>query len=249
MEKNKSQKFEDNIMNDIKSGRVKLRSKYIFLAEKLGLGSAFVLSVVLSILFFSLFLFYMKTADNLEYLSFGKYGFLAFLESFPYLLVVSFILFLFMAGYLITKSDVSYRKPFKYFAIALLFFIIISGTSFAFIGVVEKIEKEAYSSRPTGMFIKPFFKKGMKMRGRGVSGVVSEINDNYLIVKTPCGLQKISLEKIIFEKLQQFKKGDFVIAVGKRVEKDFLATKIRVVSEDEIPMIKRGIHRKFRQMK
>lgn len=249
MKKNNSRKFEDNIMGEIKSGRIKLRSKYIFLAEKLGLGSAFVLSVVLSILFFSLFLFYMKTADNLEYLSFGKYGFLAFLESFPYLLVVSFILFLFLAGYLITKSDVSYRKPFKYFAIALLFFIIISGTSFAFAGVVEKIEKEAYSSPYAGIFLKPFFKKGMKMRGRGISGVISEIGDNYLIVETPCGLQKISLEKTIVGTLQQFKKGDSIVAIGERREKDFLAIKIRVISEDEIPMIKRGINRHLKQLK
>ena len=243
MKKTNLRKFEENIMGEIKSGRVKLRSKYIFLAEKLGLGSAFVLSVVLSILFFSLFLFYMKTADNLEYLSFGKYGFLAFLESFPYLLVVSFILFLFLAGYLITKSDVSYRKPFKYFAIALLFFIIISGTSFAFAGVVEKIEKEAYSSSHAGMFIKPFFKKGMKMRGRGISGVVFEIGDNYLIIETPCGLQKINLEKTIVETLQQFKKGDSIVAIGERRAEDFLALKIRVVGDDGIPMIKRGINR------
>ena len=87
------------------------------------------------------------------------------------------------------------------------------------------------------------------MRGKGVSGAVSEIHDNHLIVQTPCGLQRINLEKIKFEEFQEFKKGDFVIVVGERREKDFLAFRIRVVDEDEFPMIKHGIHREFKQMK
>jgi preprotein translocase subunit SecG len=103
--------LEKNIMDKIKTGQVKLKSKYVFLAEKLGLGTAFTLSTVLSILLFNLTLFYMKETDNLQYLSFGKRGILAFLESFPYMLVVSFIILILLAGYLISKSEAGYKKP------------------------------------------------------------------------------------------------------------------------------------------
>ena len=53
-------KLENSIMGKIKTGQVKIRSKYVFIAEKLGLGTAFALSVLLSILLFNLILFYLK---------------------------------------------------------------------------------------------------------------------------------------------------------------------------------------------
>ena len=43
--------LEDKVMSEIKSGRVKLRSKYIFLAEKLGVGSVLVFTILLAVLF------------------------------------------------------------------------------------------------------------------------------------------------------------------------------------------------------
>jgi hypothetical protein len=98
------EKLENSIMGKIKSGQVKLKSKYIFWAEKLGLGTAFALTVILSILFFNLILFYLKETDNLKYLSFGKFGIFAFLESFPYLLVVVFIVLIVLAGCFIQEA-------------------------------------------------------------------------------------------------------------------------------------------------
>ena len=71
--------IEDKVMSEINSGRVKLRSKYIFLAEKLGIGSAFALSALLGVLFFTLVLYYLRASDNLRYLSFGSRGLFAFL--------------------------------------------------------------------------------------------------------------------------------------------------------------------------
>jgi hypothetical protein len=45
------EKLENSIMGKIKSGQVKLKSKYVFLAEKLGLGTAFTLSVLCQFFF------------------------------------------------------------------------------------------------------------------------------------------------------------------------------------------------------
>ena len=46
--------LENKIMSKIKSGKIKLRSRYVFAAQKLGLGGALVLTILLAILFFSL---------------------------------------------------------------------------------------------------------------------------------------------------------------------------------------------------
>ena len=93
----KNNKIEEKVMAEIKSGKVKLRSRYVFLAEKLGIGSAFIFSVFLAVLFFTLVLFYLQASDNLGYLSFGSRGMFAFLETFPYLLVATLIICVFIA--------------------------------------------------------------------------------------------------------------------------------------------------------
>lgn len=234
-------------MSEIKSGKVKLRSKYIFLAEKLGLGSAFVLSVVLAVLFFNLFFFYLKTTDNLEYLSFGSDGIYAFLESFPYLLTVGFILFMFLAGYLISKTDYSYKKPFKYFAISLIFAIMIAGGVLAYTDIPEKIEERAFSDNASGAVFKPFLKRGIESRGGGVAGKISEIRDSYLIIETPFGAQNVDIGSLDPQIVEKFEKDRFIMAIGERKGDIFIARAVRIVDEERLPMIKRGIHRRFKQ--
>lgn len=245
MENKNSEKLENKIMSEIKSGKVKLRSKYFFLAEKLGLESAFILSVILAVLFFNLFFFYLKTTDNLEYLSFGTVGILAFLESFPYLLIISFILFLFIAGYLITKADFSYKKPFKYFAVILIVFVMFVGTVLSFTNISEKFEKEIFSENSSGNILRPFLNRGMGLRNNGLSGKIFEVSDNYLVVEIPSGLQKVNIENLEIEKEFNFEKGQFVIIIGERKDNDFRADKIKIVNENRLLMIERGIHRNY----
>jgi len=250
---NNLQELENKVMSEIKSGRVKLRSKYVFLAAKLGLNSALVLTIILAILFFNLVLFYVRATDNLKYLSFGADGLLAFLESFPYLLVISFILFLFFAGYLITKTNWSYKKPFRYFAVILIAFVLIIGSVVAYTDVSEHIEEQAFGNRLPGIFLKPFIGRGLESRGRGIAGKIYEIDNDYLILETPLGFEKISLLELrcpdtsqSINCQDQFEIGRFIIAIGKRTDSIFMANKIQIAGEDRFPsMIKRGIHRQF----
>lgn len=237
-------KLEDKIMSKIKNGQVKLRSKYIFLAEKLGLGSAFALSVVLAVLFLNLFFFYLKTTDNLEYLSFGSAGIYAFLESFPYLLVISFMMFLFLAGYLLAKTDFSYKKPFGYFAASLIIFSAAMGGILACTEISEKIEEQAFSDLPPGYIFKPFLKRGIELRNSGVAGKISEIGENYLIIETPISAQNVDTENLEASSSQQFIKEQFIMVIGERKGDIFVARAARIVGEKKLPMIRRGIQRR-----
>lgn len=239
-------KLENTIMGKIKTGQVKLRSKYVFLAEKLGLGTAFALSVVLSILFFNLIFFYMKETDNLKYLSFGKEGILAFLESFPYLLVIAFIVLIVLSGYLMTKSDASYKKPFGYLAICLIFFIMVFGGILTYAKLGERIELEARKGHPIGMIFRPLMQNDVDMRDRGIAGVVFEIGDDYLIIQTPQGLRNIDLRNV--EDVPEVVKGQFVIGVGDRNGFDFTAKEIKIVNREDMPSTNRGIDFKFQSL-
>jgi len=235
--------LEKKIMSEIKSGRIKLRSKYIFWGKKLGLNSALSLSVILAILFFNLVLFYMKSTDSLGYLSFGKNGLLAFLESFPYSLVIVFVLCLLVAGYLITKTDWSYKKQFKYIALTLIIIVLLGGSILASTNFSYNIEKQAFINRGAGLFFKPFLKRGIGLRSNGLVGKIDEIGESYLIVSTLGGKQYLDLNQLKHKFISsEFEEGQLVIAVGTRKDDIFVVAKIRLIQKNECPMIRRGIH-------
>lgn len=242
---NKPANIENRVMDKIKSGRIKLRSRYIFLAEKLSIGSVFILSALLAILFFNLALFYLRASDNLAYLSFGSRGFFAFLESFPYLLVAVFVLLIFVAGFLVKKSEWSYKKPFGYVAVGLIALVIIFGSVLALTNIAEQIERGAFGRHTAGKFFRPFFEHGLMEKRRGEAGRVIEVSENYAVIQTPRGLQKIDLGGLEDKPDQLPAVGSFIMAVGERKDDVFIAYGIRVVNEKDLPMIRRGVRRRF----
>ncbi|MBI5221427.1 MAG: hypothetical protein HY979_01325 [Candidatus Magasanikbacteria bacterium] len=241
-------KIESKVIAIIKSGKIKLRSKYIFLAERLSLGSAVILSVLLSVLFFNLALFYLKASDNLAYLSFGSLGFFAFLESFPYLLVVSLIIFIFIAGILFKKTEIAYQKPFGYLALGLVVFILLSGVALAFTNIAEQIEQQTFEARPFGFFFRPFLHQGMEDRQSGIVGRIIQVGDTYLIIQTPRAIEKLDITELINPDKNILKEGNLIMAVGQREDNIFKVKNLRAIDQNEMPMIRRGIHRRFGPM-
>ncbi len=238
-------RIESKVMANIKSGKVKLRSKYIFLAEKLGLGSAVILSLLLSILLFNLALFYLKASDNLGYLSFGSRGFFAFLESFPYLLVVSLIILVFIAGSLFKKTEIAYQKPFGYLALGLVIFILLAGAALAFTSIAEQIERQAFEARSFGYFFKPFLRQGEEDHHRGLVGRIIEVGEDCIIVQTPQALEKLKVDTVSDLDKNILLEGNFIMAIGQREEGDFEVINLRVIDPREMPMVLRGIHHRF----
>ncbi len=237
-----NKQLESEVMAKIKSGQIKLRSKYIFLAEKLGLGSAFILSVLLAVLFFSLVLFYLRASDNLFYLSFGSVGLFAFLESFPYLLVISLIILIFVAGLIIKKSDITYQKPFGYLALALVGFILIAGVGLALTNIAEMVQRSSLSIRPMGMMLSPFGAGEASEGNRGVAGRITEVGNGYALVQTPNNITKLNItdDDIILPEV-----GQFIVAVGARNKKEFNVEMIHQVDPAQMQMVRNNVHRKF----
>lgn len=232
-------------MADINSGKVKLRSKYIFLAEKFGLGSAIILTILLAVLFFNLVLFYLRESDNLGYLSFGSRGLFAFLESFPYLLIVGLILLVLLAGFIMKKSGMNYKKPFGYLALALTIFIVLAGMVLAYTNIAQRIERESRGSHTVGRFFKPFFGQGSGERQLGIAGRIVEIAGLNIVIQTPRDTQLIDLSLDTKDSPDDLEVGMFIMAVGVRTPEIFKAERIRVVDLSEMPMVQRGVHERF----
>ncbi|MFA5128002.1 MAG: hypothetical protein WC457_03300 [Patescibacteria group bacterium] len=246
MENKNKINIEDKVMSEIKSGRIKLRSKYIFLAEKLGLGSAFALSVLLGVLFFTLVLFYLRASDNLRYLSFGSRGLFAFLQSFPYALVLAFIVMIFVAGVIIKKSGAFYHKPFGRIAVGLIGLILIVGVALTFTNIAEHIERRAFDgSNPDGMLFRPLFGAGFSKHDGGLAGKIVDISGKYIEVQTPFEVVKVDLSKLEEIPKGEIKKGVFIVAIGERKDNIFEPVNIQVMEGDDMPMIQRGVDRRF----
>lgn len=237
--------IEEKIMSQIKSGKIKLRSRYIFLAEKLGIGSAFIFSVLLSVLFLALLFFYLKSSDNLFYLSFGSCGLFAFLETFPYLLLVSLVVCIFIAGFILKKSGVMYQKPFGYLVISLVSFIFLVGLILTFTNLIQKLEERSYQRMGPKKFFRPFIHQEFIEKENGTVGRIIEVGENFINIQTPLGIQKLDLSKVDCANIS-LKEGSFVMAVGEKDEEgNFLVEKIKVINESKMPMLRRGIHDRF----
>jgi hypothetical protein len=240
-----SPNIENKVMAEIKSGKVKLRSKYVFLAEKLGVGSALALSIILAVLFFNLALFYLRASDNLVYLSFGSRGLLAFLDSFPYGLIIIFVISLFVAGFILKKTDTAYKKPFGFLAIFLIIAVTLLGAMLTFTRLAERIEQGMFDPHSPGRFFRPFMERGLNERRGGIVGRVIEVGGGYFIIQTPHGLDRVDISFLEKDLTEEVKVGSWIMAVGDKDQGIFSARLIKVIDERGIPMIERGVRRHF----
>jgi hypothetical protein len=245
MDKNNDNQVADKVMDEIKTGKIKLRSRFVFLLEKFGVGGAIAIFALISALFFSLVFFYMFATDHLQYLSFGSRGIYAFLESFPYLLVISFIVIMAIAGFILKRSGFLYQKPFGWLALGLLVLIIILGTGLAFTSLAEKIERHTFENRRGAIFMHPFLDQGLERRGHGIAGKISGIDGTTITISTPRGTEIIDVSKVENKKLIALEIDNFITAVGAREKEIFKALDLRIEDELHMPMQRRGIERRF----
>ena len=130
---------EQKVMRRIKDGSITPRSRYVFVARKLGLGGGLGLSVVLAIFSLSLAVFLLQEIGGIELIFFGGSGLFAFLESFPYLWVVIGVIAFVAASWLLTRYDFSYKRPFLWFLLALIGVVVIGSIGLDIVGTHEHL--------------------------------------------------------------------------------------------------------------
>ncbi|MEA1964057.1 MAG: hypothetical protein U9O41_02905, partial [Candidatus Aerophobetes bacterium] len=218
---------EDKVMGKIRDEHITPRSRYVFVARKLGLGGGFALSLVLATLFINVTLFYLRSSGNLEFLSMGKVGLLAFLESFPYEWMIAAIAFFILASLLVTRYDISYRRSFKLLISFLLVLVIGGSAILAVSGVNKKLEEKAAESKmPVLQFV---YREKRGMWRHGLLGEILQIKNDTFVIQTPQKQEVIInfSDKRQLSSLPDLKVGDVVRVAGKRQENSFRAVAIR----------------------
>ncbi len=222
--------LEAKVMKKIKDGKINLRSRYIFLAKKLGLGGGLTLSLILAALFLNLAFFSMKTSGSLEFLSFGRIGILAFLESFPYLWILIGLAFFTIASAILSRYDLSYKKPFKVILSVLIVLIFIAGIVLAISGLNEAMEEKITQGKVP--LLQSFYRR-REIWKNGLVGTAMEIKRDGIVVETSEKARVfIELtEDTLLPDGPDFKIGDRIRAVGEWDGEDFHAYALRLTNK------------------
>lgn len=236
MNQDKEIHLETKIMKKIKDEKINFRSKYVFLARKLGFGGGLALSLLLAILFLNLAFFTMKISGSLEFLSFGMMGILAFLESFPYHWILMGLIFFVVASTILSRYDISYKKPFKKLLAVLLLLIFVASTALAISGINEAMEEKVAQGKIP--LLRSFYGRGRGIWKSGLVGEVIEIRSGGLVVETR-HKQKVFIEltkNTFFPTGSDFKVGERIRAVGKWDGENFRASALRLTRKRRRPM-------------
>lgn len=240
MTKQGNKKLEKSVMDKIDVGKVRLRSKYLFLAKKLGLNGGVVLSFILAVLGLALIFVSLKMTGNLEYLSFGKSGWLIFIKNLPYGLIIISVGIIFLAGYLIKKSDWSYKIKFSYLAVIFLSLIIALSALVGLIRVSDTLAIKAMKHQISLDLIAP---RQWNQDG-SLRGVVVECDHPHLLVRTPYGVRTAYVvnEKIILPADCQNK---IIIAIGGHSEEVFEIEKFKLLDTKRMCPAGRRLYREM----
>lgn len=118
-----SDKIKKEIMTKIKSGDLSMKSRWFYVAQKIGLKSGLALSLLVSAFLINLFLFYIKTNNLLQPLHMGNAFHQKLFHNLPYTLIMFIMLSMVIVNYLIKKTDLFYKIP-RFVTVSLFILII-----------------------------------------------------------------------------------------------------------------------------
>ncbi len=209
----------DTIKNKIKKGEITMRSKLSIWLEKLGIDSGIFVIIVLLVIAAGFIFYWSNNNNDLLFGGYGRYGFLSFIQSFPYLLLFIFVSLFMSLAFLFRKFDLSYKKPF----IAILSVIFLFVLIFGWFSTRQNFGKRLYQQNSR------MFGAGMKNNQNSVFGKVILVEKNSITIETNDTL-KI---KIITNKNTHFpfgfpEVGDTIRSTGNRKNDNFYSIGIRV---------------------
>jgi len=227
----KKEKFDisKQVMETIRKENISIRSKYLIVAEKVGLGGVFGFTLLLSIFFLNLLLYSFKVTDRLEYLAFGQPGLEVLLQTFPYHWLLLAILFLALAGWLLKRYDISYRKPLSLLIAGLLALTTLGGIAFAYSSLNERLENTHQ--------LRPLYGTRQGMGRKGILGTVIEARQGIIQIETSSN-QRLDIyydNSTHFPTGKDFNPGERIKVMGEEINGRFEAWGIRHTTSAGLP--------------
>lgn len=213
----------NSISEKIKRGEITMRSQLSIWAEKFGLNSSMIILFLLLCTMAGFILYWINSNNDLLFGGYGKYGISSFVQSFPYIFVIGFIVLFTFLILIFKRFDFSYKKPFS----IILFLVVIGALLAGWFSIKQPIGQRLYQQEGR------MLRMGMMNNSNAVSGVVVETKVNTIIIQDENGVDTIiNISSNTHFPLGQPKTGDSVRAVGTWDKSTFNALGIRIFDEN-----------------
>jgi hypothetical protein len=235
-EKPENNSIKDKLLQEIQTGRVKMRPRWYFVLKTVLLVISTVLAVSVVLFVASFIIFIMRQTGVFHSSGFGLRGIRAFLISLPWLLVLIAILFIILIQLFVKRYSFGYRKPLLYTILGVVGIALLGGIVVAQTPFHRGLFEHAYDNNLplAGGLYREY---GIRRLPHNIEmGKVVEVRSNGFLITNPID-QTVS---IITNGQTDYPPGtnlqvdDYLICLGKRVnETTFEASAIKEV--DELP--------------
>lgn len=234
----------DSIMDCIKSGRARMKARWLVLVEEMGLKTSWILLVLFLIAVINLDLFVLSRGPQWEFMDFGSSGLGIVLKHFPYGWVAFGLLLMLTALYLMKRFEWSYSYPFKIFALLLFLGVFALGGITYATGINDSIYQKLVEEPGAGnTFLAKMYCKlaNRELKStHALRGEIMHIEPGSLVIQTP-GLNVFTVEidqSTRFLDREPLRRFDYIKMIGKHDGGVFVASMIKrhEYSEDFMPL-------------
>ncbi len=210
----------DQISEQIKSNKLKMKPRGYFVAGSLILGIGLAGVITIALFFIGVLVFRFRVHAPFEYLRFGSGGLTPFFHNLPWAPFLISIVGIVAGLYMIKRFNIGYRHVFIGVAIGFVLTLTIFGLILDVAGLPEKIQDvEPFES----FFQKEFY------GDTWVVGLVEEVGNNEMIVVQPDGIRMlITLDKeTTINPPVEVRAGEIIRVIGCIEDDQFVAEAIR----------------------
>ncbi len=193
MKNNNNKKIDitAEVLAKIESGQVKMRSKWRFLAEKIGLESGLLLAIVVFLLVLSLFLAYWQNQATQELLEFGTPGWERVLRSAPYELIALGLVLLLLINFLIKKFNWGYKRPWLVWVGAIVVGGVVVAGFINHLNFLGRLNKAAFPGYGQGMWGKYYYQRINYWQEKVKQGEIISEDKYKWTIKTDNGIYQV----------------------------------------------------------
>lgn len=213
-----NQSFKEGIINQIKSGKVKMKPKLYFILRPILFVFALIMILVFLIYFLSFLFFIFRINDGWALTGFGLRGVMTLFLSMPWGIISFILLFIVIIETLVFRFGPMYRKPMLYSLFGLVVFVLV----LSFLIALTSFHDNMLSSNKKGRlpWMSPLYMGYERINFRNVHcGKVLGVTDNGFVVEymddPSCKEIKIEVPPD-FNKHKNLEIGDIVILAGRR---------------------------------
>jgi len=230
---NQEQKsIKERVLEEIKSGRIKIRPKFYFVLKTVLLAVGFFMAGALVLFLISFISFHLR-ASGIWYLpGFGPRGWGIYLRLMPWFLILAGLILILILEILAKRFSFVWRRPIIYSLLAIILIALIGG----FIIERTPFHSGLFSQARQGKlpFAGPVYREFGMPRFHDVQrGVVEEVIENGFKIRTFDDqlLTVVLAEETQFPFGKEFEKGDNVVVMGEREDDTVRAFGIRKIDD------------------